>query len=409
VRLGDALLTKGSSLLLLTGESGVGKSWLWRQLASQLPSDWRFLPLDLCSAIDALDFHALIADGLGGSSSERLATARCTLIQTLREEAADGRSWVLVLEDAQSATPATRAELLALMHAMEAGEGFAAILLVGPTSLSRLLGTRDWRSLAERLRTHVHLLPLDLDECRELVDREDPTSPRDARGLELLHRDAAGNPRRLFRLLSDRREPIERTRVVPTILGEETADSSSAQVLGALLSASTPSERPRSNVEVTYPEAATRVFNPPAPMLSGPAELIPSRPPLRVEEGLVEVGWPGSLEAESAAASEECEESSFPSESAMSEVLPPGEEIIEDHYAALQAWNEWAQNRGRTLDGPTEMTTNVVIADSKPGRVDTEEDMEEDPARRPTPGLRAEPQHDHAPYSQLFSKLRQSS
>src|SRR5690606_14666853 len=72
--------------------------------------------------------------------------------------------------------------------------------------------------------------------------------------------------------------------------------------------------------------------------------LIPSRPPLREEEGMIEVGWSGSLEAE-IRLSETLEDPA--SREGFAQTAPLGEETVEDHYAALQAWTEWARNRGR--------------------------------------------------------------
>ena len=88
-----------------------------------------------------------------------------------------------------------------MVHAMEASEGFAAVILVGPTKLAHLLATRSLSSLATRIRTHVHLLSLDLDESLELVQARGGCANLDRAILEELHRDARGNPRLLLQLL----------------------------------------------------------------------------------------------------------------------------------------------------------------------------------------------------------------
>jgi len=149
--------------------------------------------------------------------------------------------------------------------------------------------------------------------------------------------------------------------------------------------------------------------------------LVPSRPPLRVEEGLIEVGWGGNLEAEAAVSAGESDaplvaglpaagESESPGEEMIQEHESelPSEEMIEDHYAALQAWTEWAKNRGRasspSATAVSEQVERVQVSRATMVQAEEERDAEEFPA----PGLRAEPQHEHAPYSQLFSRLRQS-
>ena len=86
--------------------------------------------------------------------------------------------------------------------------------------------------------------------------------------------------------------------------------------------------------------------------------LIPTKPPIRVEEGLVEVGWDGDLETEFAEPDDDDErhrgssgdDSSF------------NEELIEDRYAALQAWSEWTESQKTTAE------SGVAIESSPPRR-----------------------------------------
>jgi len=137
---------------------------------------------------------------------------------------------------------------------------------------------------------------------------------------------------------------------------------------------------------------------------------------------LIEVGWGGNLEAEAAVSAGEsvaplvaalpaAGESESPGEEMIEEHEGelPSEEMIEDHYAALQAWTEWAKNRGRASSPSATAASEQVerAAVSKAAMVPAEDGryaVEEFPA----PSLRAELQHEHAPYSHLFSRLRQS-
>jgi hypothetical protein len=84
-----------------------------------------------------------------------------------------------------------------------------------------------------------------------------------------------------------------------------------------------------------------------------------------------------------------------------------GEEIIEDHYAALQAWTEWARNRARTPEPAA-----ASAQKQRPQRAAESANLDEPPESPAAPlsnvAIRAEPQHEHAPYSQLFTRLRQS-
>jgi hypothetical protein len=409
--------------MLLTGESGSGKTWLCRQLVHDLEASWRSVTVDLSRSLEARDLLQLIAHGLGLDVPDRPAAARIALSLRLHEEKRNGRSWLLIVENLQKASEQVRDELESLLHSSEAHEGFAGFLLTGPTSLIHLLMTRDWAAISSRLQTHVHLLPFDLDEARELADADGSSAGLAPGPLEELHREARGNPRRLVHLL--------RTRTI-TASGKGIASPASAgssRLHGAARAVSIPrSASPATQTPQQEVEAGARTVTPGRTM-SPSAPLVPVRPPLRVEEGLIEVGWEGSLEEESTgllplnrlpdaeAAEEDHSSSLVESVSSLQTIAPlevsteprpideelPSEEMIEDHYAALQAWAEWAKNRGRDVPALPEVATRGDrVASGVPAEPGDEEE-----AQLPA-GLRAEPQHDHAPYSQLFTRLQQS-
>ncbi|MFO0892304.1 MAG: AAA family ATPase [Isosphaeraceae bacterium] len=407
--LADALATRQAGLSLLTGESGSGKTWLWRRLVAELPSGWRWHSVDLSDAIEPLDLLGLLGHGLGSSPADRVALARIGITQTLTDETGDGRSWILILENAESASPAVRRELLALIHGMESGQGFAAILLVGSSTLTRQLGTRDWRELAGRISTHVHLLPMDVEEARELAEQGGVAANLDPRGMELLHRDAAGNPRRFKQLIARRYgagSPNFSERPIPA---DRASGAPPRLALGAFFEVA--ATEPETVLEAGPAEPVTPGAAQHVPAIAGSTPILPSRPPLRVEDGLVEVGWPGPLEeGEPTTPAYDAEVTDGVAGTPLLQPEPQGEEVVEDHYAALQAWNEWAMNRGRSLEPapspPCEVVDPSEVVQGDDGSLDG---PARESVRRVMADLRAEPQHEHAPYSQLFSRLRQSS
>ena len=188
-------------LALVTGEPGTGKTWLWRKLVQELPASWRCLAVEMSESLDALEFMRLVSHGLGIQPADRLGAARLDQSRALQDDSGDGGSWLLVVENAQSTPPQVWNEIQAMVHAMEASEGFAAIILVGPTKLAHLLAGRSLSALATRMGTHVHLLPLDLDESLELVQVRGNLGNIERATLEKLHRDVRGNPRLLLQLL----------------------------------------------------------------------------------------------------------------------------------------------------------------------------------------------------------------
>src|SRR5262249_7715916 len=87
----QAVLAGGAGPVLITGEPGSGKSWLWRRLLAELPGPWRSICVDMSRALDALEFLRLIAAGLDLAIPDRLGAARLALAKAIREESADGR------------------------------------------------------------------------------------------------------------------------------------------------------------------------------------------------------------------------------------------------------------------------------------------------------------------------------
>jgi general secretion pathway protein A len=126
-----------------------------------------------------------------------------------------------------------------------------------------------------------------------------------------------------------------------------------------------------------------------------------------VEEGLIEVGWDGNIEAEAATPDADAPLDQGPVVQVPA-ADPPGEEFVEDHYAALQAWTEWARNRSRT---PSQTAVGASAGPPAAGEPDHEVEAEREfsEGRSFVQGIRVESQHEHAPYSQLFTRLRQSS
>ena len=346
--------------VLMTGEPGSGKRWLARYFASGLSTDWRSSEVSLSTAIDGVDLLHLAADPIGLDLTGRSSAARLGLAERLRDESADGRSWLLILEEVQRASDSAWEEIEWLARRIGRPDGFAAMILLGRTELVRGLSSGRLRGWSGRFGLHIHLPPLDLDESRALLD---PDSTLDRQELETIHRDARGNPAAMLRIAAARPVKIrERARPLPI------ADD---------------------------PTATPRL-----------PSLLPARPPIRVEEGLVEVGWEGDLEAEPTIRPDPA---SMESEISQNGPLP-GEERVEDRYAALQAWAEWSRNRGRSVpmgsetpqdEGKPDETSSSILPSSAA-------DEPKSAAISENPAIRVEPPHDFAPYSPIFGRTRHS-
>ena len=346
----DAL---GSGPVLLTGAAGVGKTWLGRLLAAE-DGHRRWVCVDAAPGMTAEDFLRAFAAAIGADAPPGSAgTVRLAVREALRAAALDGATVALVLDEAHLPTDDVLEEVRLLANRLGRDDGPAALVVSGQTLLARRLDARSLDALESRLAARVHLLPLDLDEAAALLESRGASISRDRNRLETLHRDSAGNPSRLLR---------------------------HAIRLGGDASGS----------------AAALPVTPTPSIVAGSEPMIPVKPPLRVEEGLIEVGWDAEDEAEG-----ELDPRGFVEPVAgFPEVPSDDDEPIEDHYAALQAWGEWARNQGRTDDKATTIDADPSEDDGDEPSVSVRSPLGTEP------GLWVEGRQAFGPYSQLFSRLR---
>jgi general secretion pathway protein A len=413
---------------LVTGEPGAGKTWLSRQLVAELPAGWQSSYVALTSSLDAIDFLALAGDELGVAQSNRISAARLGIEAALRDEQSDDRNWILIVDDAQRAARDVWDEIQVQGDRVGRPGAFAALLVLSQTEFIRLSATRSFRSFAVSISEHYHLAPMDLDEARQLLGLSARVHEHESLVLEEVHRDAAGNPRRLLQLVETR----------PVVLRARSDDSNgatgpiipAASGLSYELSVSLPrrDHTPQESTNENGTPEPKATFDGPAKRTGIVAEssildekrsavssiaqsppLIAAKPPIRIEEGMVEVGWEGDLAAEYVGP----EGLLSPSPRTAGAVTTMDETVVEDHYAALQAWTERSSNRQRTI-------AETGLGGDLPPSAEAEPEHPGDPSFANEPDdaeildppslarIRAEGQHDFAPYSQLFTRLRQS-
>ena len=184
--------------VLLTGEAGVGKTWLWHRLRSEMPGSWRWVSVDLSPANDPAEFYRLIGYGLGLSGADRPDASRLALAEFLQEGAVDGKRWVLVVDEAHSVSAAVLEEVRILANRLGHSDGFGALILVGQTALARRLATRPLAALAARLSARSTCGPSMRTKRHDLLGCLVPGLSWDKATLERHHRDAGGNPRWLI-------------------------------------------------------------------------------------------------------------------------------------------------------------------------------------------------------------------
>ena len=238
----------------------------------------------------------------GSRRRSRLGKARLRLEDALANEAAEGRRWLLVVDRAHRGRSGVWDEVQAIANQLGRSRGFAALFIVGETGLARWLASRrSSMGLVSQVRTHVHLKPLDLDEARDLLDSADVADVTDQEMLEELHRNSHGNTALLLRLAQSW---SQRHRTLAGRAPIDPSERASAARIAALLAAP---EEPSGLRGEAQPDLSGEVVKEQSGTTSrvgkGSARrevpaLIPSKPPIRDEDGLVEVGWEGDLEDE---------------------------------------------------------------------------------------------------------------
>lgn len=420
-------LSEGKGPALLIGEAGSGKTWLWRTMIEAAPSLGRWIALDLAPTDEGIDLVRRLLRSLGRVDSSTVADPRSELADEFAEQSEEGRRWVLVIDEAQNASDLALEEIRLLANRLGRPDGVAGLLLVGRTGLAIRLRKRPWESLESRLSAIVPLGPIDAEEARILLDQSGEgglTSwPVDL--VEALHVRAFGNPARLRALATRHARSLtpKATSPPPTPSRSTAADPRPRRPEPAPVPSGSTADLP---VEPPLPIVPSTTFSPP--------RLGASRPPLRFEEGVIEVGWDDEQDGESPSSPEFQSEPSFrapaPSSTSLDNdfdsgpnsepsrsstvVFPTTEEIV-DPYAAIQARLQWSiavEAVRRGTSGEIDPELALGVAESVEDGDDLAAILSESEGESAVKGsslVRAESGQEFAPYGRLFSQINSAN
>ncbi|WP_313089162.1 ExeA family protein [Pseudomonas sp.] len=198
-------LAEGEGFIKVTGEVGTGKTLLCRALLNELDSSryqlaWlpnpTLTPMALRQAL-AQELHIPAADEL---DNHGLLTA---LHARLIELAGQGRSTVLLIDEAQALPDATLEALRLLTNLETEHSKLLQVVLFGQPELDTTLARDDFRQLRQRITFSYRLRPLDVsDATRYLHERLAVAGYRGeplfcASAVRLLVRGSGGIPRLL--------------------------------------------------------------------------------------------------------------------------------------------------------------------------------------------------------------------
>ena len=340
----------GLGPVLLTGAPGVGKTSLANRLANE--GDLAWVSADIAPGMTPIELWRSVLASLRIRNVP--GSPRLVLAESLAERSADGVRIGLIVDEAHGASDEILEEIRLQSNRLGRPDGFAALVVCGQTPLARRLEGKKLEGLESRLGGRVHLLPLDERETRLWVEHRAKDRVFSNEEIEDLARESGGIPAKLDRLVTLRGSRGSKT-LQPSVL---------------------PSE-PEPDIEELS--------------VAGPLPILPPKPPLRVEDGMIEVGW----DAEPEISDEDEDDVEMAAEA--------DHEPVDDHYAALQAWEEWVKNQGRK---GTAAASPLDPADDENALLADEAEPEDDSPLAETPGVWAEGRQGFGPYSQLFSRTK---
>ena len=369
--------------ILLTGDAGIGKTWLVDRLIQQVPQV-RWVSIDLTPADKPVDLYRHLARGLGLATTGRREPSRIDVAEGLAERSADGVHHALVIDEAQNLSPSLWEEVRVLLNRFGDSDGFAHLLLVGQTPLVRQFATRALAAIEARLAAHLHLRPIDVAEARAWLHQQYPGVAWSADEVEAIHRDSGGNPSRLIRRSAG---------IVARVAGRAAQLPPARPAEPATLSAQPGLDEFEPNAMIARRPLAS-------PPLTGP-----DRPPLHVEENSIEVGWAAD-DADSSAFDDDTaddeSESGASGHAPTAARLEDSEQAVHDHYAALQAWREWAGNQEKQVR-PAKSDRDLADEIDEAAAAEATDPTES--AARERGSIRSEGYQHFAPFGQLFTRM----
>ncbi len=154
----------------LTGEVGTGKTTVLRTLLNQLDSDNYRTALIFNPSLSALELLRNINHEYGISSEDELSSRLLdTLNRFLLRENAEGRTVVLVIDEAQNLEPQVLEQIRLISNLETERDKLIQIVLVGQPELREKLRRTELRQLSQRIMVRYHLCPMDYDDTAEYV------------------------------------------------------------------------------------------------------------------------------------------------------------------------------------------------------------------------------------------------
>ena len=155
----------------LIGEIGTGKTTVLRTLLGELDESSYRTALIFNPCLSAIELLRSINHEYG-IPSEGLSNAELLqeLNRFLLRESADGRTVVLVIDEAQNLEPAVLEQIRLISNLETETDKLIQIVLAGQPELGRLLARPELRQLAQRITVRYHLRPMDFEDLHAYIN-----------------------------------------------------------------------------------------------------------------------------------------------------------------------------------------------------------------------------------------------
>ncbi len=163
------------SPLVVTGESGIGKSLLIRQVIEEIEGGGDIRPILLCYPQFGFDeVFRFVAGSLGKTESKDLISQSLeqeldNLRRWFEEELSEGRYVTLFIDDAQDVSEDVLLNLLRVSRVSRDDGPLAGLVLMGLPRLEEKLGGMELPELFSGDRHYCRLLPLKSDEIEAFI------------------------------------------------------------------------------------------------------------------------------------------------------------------------------------------------------------------------------------------------
>lgn len=156
--------------VLLTGESGTGKTTVLSRMMRLVPADRAVFSLVLNPTLNASEFLEAALLDFGVESVPVSKVHRLVLLQRLLMAAqSEGKTCVLVVDEAHKLSAEVLEEIRLLTNFENSERKLLQIILSGQTELCELLNRGDLRQLKQRIALRFQLRPLAQMEVTEYI------------------------------------------------------------------------------------------------------------------------------------------------------------------------------------------------------------------------------------------------